>query len=221
MSGITLLLCIENKIYCEGLKQALSERPDIRRVRACSVAELSLFPNGEREVVLIDVRSLRDASDQVRTAATRSNGRPVVALGLDVDERSMVEAFESGAAACITSDQSIEDLVQSVQAVSGGELVCSPKVGRLMQERLSALSAAAREAERLERLSQREHHVLSLLKDHKSNKQIARELGLEVSTIKNHVHSILVKLNVQSRSEAAAFLPPASWAHGPGTRTSA
>lgn len=210
MSTVTLILCIENRIFCEGLKNALAGRQCVKRVRICALDQLPALPKGERDVVLIDIRSQAAASALVRTASEVGGGRPVVALGLDVDDTAMVDAFEAGAVACITSDRSIEDLLDSVKAVADGELVCDPKIVRLMQERLCALSCAKRESERLDRLSPREHHVLTLLSDRMSNKQIARTLGLEVSTIKNHVHNILVKLEVRTRSEAAALGTPAT-----------
>jgi DNA-binding NarL/FixJ family response regulator len=205
MTKMTLLICIEARIYCEGLKKVLSEHPEIRRARICNIDQLSSIPKGDRDVVLVDIRLQDDAMGSVRAAFDASCGRPIVALGLDVNDDAMLEAFEAGAAACITSDQSIDELIAFLRAVSEGELVCPPKIGRMMQERLISLSADKLEIERLARLSQRENHILSLVTDRMSNKQIARFLGLELSTIKNHVHNILVKLDVQNRTEAAAL----------------
>lgn len=58
---------------------------------------------------------------------------------------------------------------------------------------------------RLDKLSLRERHILKLVGEDLSNKEIARQLGREVSTIKNHVHSIIVKLSVRNRNEATAM----------------
>lgn len=75
-----------------------------------------------------------------------------------------------------------------------------------MQERLADLAAIRVQMTGLEKLSQREHHILGLVEQRMSNKQIARTLGLEVSTIKNYIHNIIVKLCVKNRGEAAAKL---------------
>ena len=140
------------------------------------------------------------------SAFREAQGRPVIALGLDGSDAEVLASVEAGAAAYVTSNDSIDDLIVVIQAAVNGELVCPPRIGRLLQERLVCLSDARLRADRLNRLSQREQHVLSLLDDRMSNKQIARRLGLEVSTIKNHVHNIIVKLVVKNRVEAAELM---------------
>ena len=87
-----------------------------------------------------------------------------------------------------------------------GEFHCAPRMARLMQLRLADLALGRHwRADALQKLSQREHHILEFLQMRMSNKQIARKLGLGLSTVKNHVHSIIVKLGVNSRTEAAAI----------------
>ncbi len=160
------------------------------------------------DTVLVDVLADRpgDAAASVRTTFAAARGKPVIALGLDRDEQALLASVEAGAAACVTVDQSIDDLVTTVKAALRGDLVCPPRISRLLQEHLLQISDREREVHRLTKLSSREYQILSLLKDSLSNKLIARRLGLEVPTIKNHVHNIIVKLNVQSRTEAAAML---------------
>ena len=131
--------------------------------------------------------------------------QPLVALGLDGNETEILTSFEAGASAYVTKEQSIEDLVRVSLAAADGEFLCPPRITRLMQERLSELSGRHKRNASLERLSRRECVILGLLGRHLSNKQIARELGLELSTIKNHVHNIIVKLKVSNRTEAASF----------------
>ncbi len=208
MTQFSLILCIQNRIYREGLHKALADNPDIRSIRVCDgPGRMGSGMSDGAEAILVDVRSGGDdAASGVRAAFAAASGRPVVALGLDQDDGALLASVEAGAAACVTSDQSLDDLVSITRAALRGELVCPPRIGRLLQERLLRLSRPEREAHRLTHLSSREHHILSLLTDCLSNKQIARTLGLEVSTIKNHVHNIIVKLNVRNRTEAAAML---------------
>ncbi|WFU18408.1 response regulator transcription factor [Bradyrhizobium sp. CB3481] len=113
-----------------------------------------------------------------------------------------------GASAYVTKEESIEDLVRVSLAAADGQFLCLPRISRLMQERLSELAASRERSAGLERLSRREHINLRLLGHNLSNKQIARELGLEVSTIKDHVHNIIVKLSVKNRMQAATFSRP-------------
>lgn len=215
MDRFSVLLCIEVRIYREGLQKALANLPEISAIRVCDgPGRIDVGAFEGVDSVLVDVRAGQngDAAAGVRAAFAAARGRPVVALGLDGDDDALLASVEAGAAACVTADQSIDDLVAIIRAALRGELVCPPRIGRLLQEHLMLLSRPEREADRLTQLSSREHHILSLLTDCLSNKQIARRLGLEVSTIKNHVHNIIVKLNVRNRTEAAAMLRDAD--HG-------
>ncbi|MCZ0962500.1 LuxR C-terminal-related transcriptional regulator [Paracoccus benzoatiresistens] len=209
MDRFSLLLCVAHRIYREGLQKALADRPEISAVLACDgPGHIDGLALEGVDSVLVDVRADQsgDSAASVRTTFAAARGKPVVALGLDWDENALLASVEAGAAACVTVDQSIDDLVAIVQAALRGDLVCPPRISRLLQEHLLQISYREREVHRLNKLSSREYQILSLLKDSLSNKLIARQLGLEVPTIKNHVHNIIVKLNVQSRTEAAAML---------------
>ncbi|MBJ3764455.1 response regulator transcription factor [Maribius pontilimi] len=203
-----IVLCIRNRLYREGLSRLLSDRPEFNRVSACCrLAELPAFVIAETpQAILIDVGPDRrgDGPSQIRTAFRSAQGRPLIVLGVASGDAEVLASVEAGAAACVSADDSIASLVGVIQSASRGELVCPPRISRMIQTRLMDLSESQAGPERLSRLSQREQQVLSLLQDRMSNKQIARNLGLEVSTIKNHVHNIIVKLAVSSRAEAAA-----------------
>ncbi len=94
------------------------------------------------------------------------------------------------------------------------EVRCSPKITAWL---LKELRRRPEKSQFDERLTAREIQTLRLISQGRSNKEIARELGISVSTVKNHVHSVLEKLRVQSRSQAAArirsrdFYLEASW----------
>ena len=170
-----------------------------------------LLGSSRSEVVLVDISRGADGMTDavaVKQAFTEADGRPVIALGLDDSDEDVLASVEAGAAAFVTKDDSIEDLVEIIHAAAKGEFRCPPRIARRMQERLVELSAGQNRAILLDRLTQREQHVLGMLTDRMSNKQIARQLGLAVSTIKNHVHNIIVKLSVKNRGQAAAIIRP-------------
>ncbi|MEH2546694.1 two-component system nitrate/nitrite response regulator NarL [Bradyrhizobium sp. AZCC 2262] len=206
-----VILYCSNRIYREGLSQILSIRQAFDGVYACNdQASLQARVASGRPpvVILVDISSAaNDAAkaDCITTARRVSGGRPVVALGLDGADTEILASFEAGASAYVTKEESIEDLVRVSLAAADGQFLCPPRISRLMQERLSELAASRERNAGLDRLSRREHIILGFLGDNLSNKQIARELGLEVSTIKNHVHNIIVKLSVKNRVQAASF----------------
>ena len=206
-----VLLCIENRIYREGLRSLLEDHASVSSVNLCAEPrQLSALLESPRcDLILIDVslsRAVTDPVELIAMASRNARGVPLVALGLSESDDEVLAFIEAGAAAFVTKDGSIEDLMTTIDAASRGELHCPPRLVRLMQERLTDLAAGRARSSGLDKLSQREHHILGLLKERMSNKQIARTLGLEVSTIKNHVHNIIVKLSVKNRGEAAALL---------------
>jgi len=96
-----------------------------------------------------------------------------------------------------------------VSAAVRGELPCSPRIAGGLLRRVTALAAERWSREEPYRLTAREAEIAQLIERGLSNKEIARTLCIEVSTAKNHVHSILEKLHVHRRVEAAALLRPA------------
>lgn len=206
-----LLLCVESRIYRDGLTALLTAACEIGRVTACAgVAQIeALLRAGPCDLILIDVAMAAGGGEPAATvtAAYRAaSGRPVIALGLEESEEEVMSLIEAGAAAFVTKNESIDDLARVIAAAARGELLCPPRVARLMQERLALLTVRQRRSIDLDKLSGREQHILDLVEQRMSNKQIARTLGLEVSTIKNHMHNIIVKLCVKNRGEAAAML---------------
>lgn len=205
---LNVLLCIESCLYREGLRTLLGRSEDIGRVEVCSAPSEIDTSVPPADLVLIDVAlsSTAGAARRAVTAALRAARAPVIALGLAETDEEALALVEAGASAFITKDNSIGDLVETMKAVARGETCCAPSVVRLMQQRLVKLAAGREHSHALSKLSHREHHILGLVEQRLSNKQIARALGLEVSTIKNHVHNIIVKLSVKNRVEAAQAL---------------
>ena len=206
-----LLLCIESRIYRDGLTALLTSTGGMGRVAACAGASQieALLRAEPCDMVLVDVAMTAGGGDPAGTvtAAYRAaGGRPVIALGLEESDDEVLSFIEAGAAAFVAKNESIDDLVRVIAAAARGELLCPPRVARLMQERLALLNVRQGRSADLGKLSGREQHILDLVEQRMSNKQIARTLGLEVSTIKNHMHNIIVKLSVKNRREAAAML---------------
>jgi DNA-binding NarL/FixJ family response regulator len=130
----------------------------------------------------------------------------VIVVGVsEDDETRIVECAEAGAASYHTREDSIEDLLILVAKVNAGEPVCSPRVSATLIRRLSALASQRPAAPGELALTTRETEILRMLKLGLSNREIADELYIAVHTVKNHVHSLLTKLGVNSRAQAAAL----------------
>src|SRR5262249_53779881 len=123
----------------------------------------------------------------------------------DLDAR--LTLAESGVTGYISRDGSLDDLIDVVAAACRGELVCSPRLAGGLARRPARVAAADGEfGGRGALRTFRERDLIRLVDEGKSNKEIARDLNIELATVKNHIHRILSKLGVRRRGEAAALV---------------
>jgi DNA-binding NarL/FixJ family response regulator len=205
-SDVTRVLFVaEIRLYREGLADMLRAEPGIDVVATASGADEAVRALRELapDVVLIDM-AIPDNAWLVRALVAAVPGTRVVALAVPEVEREVLACAEAGVAGYVTRDGSIEDVVAAVESAARGELLCSPRMAATLFQRVATL-ALERSPQSIEsRLTTRELEILDLIDQGLSNKEIARRLTIELSTVKNHVHNILEKLNVSRRSEAAA-----------------
>lgn len=151
-------------------------------------------------VAVIDAR-MDGAVDLVRTLSAAEEGHGVVAIG-DTSVARALELLSAGALAYLDGEATVAELEQALAAAARGEGSVPP---RLAAELLQRTLMESRWAASGQSLTRREAEVARLLRAGQSNKQIARRLQIEVSTVKNHVHSILVKLGLHGRGDIARW----------------
>jgi DNA-binding NarL/FixJ family response regulator len=127
-------------------------------------------------------------------------------IAVSQSEDEIVACAEAGAAGFLPRDGGLEELEATVAGAIRGETVCSPQVSAVLLRRLTTLASGRAPTEDTAHLTPREREVLMLIERGMTNKQIATNLGIEVRTVKNHVHNLLEKLRVRRRGEAAARL---------------
>lgn len=136
----------------------------------------------------------------------------VIVYGLSEDhERDILACAESGAAGLHLRSESFEHLLDLMQDVSDGRARCSSAVSAILLGRIY-IEAAGYQDPGTGSLTVRESEILALLEEGLTNKQIAVRLSVTVHTVKNHVHSLLGKLGVQSRAEATRLSRAARYA---------
>jgi two-component system nitrate/nitrite response regulator NarL len=178
------------RVHRESLSDVLNGAANLRVVGAAATVAEAL-------------PRLRDLDPDV--AVLDAPDEPEVRLlAIGVQEDQALDWMEAGVFGCVVPEASLEDLAAAVARVARGETVTSSEVQGRILSRIRSLAADALDAPAEGRLTRRETEVLGLIADGLSNKAIARRLSIQEQTVKNHVHSILLKLGVHGRAEAAA-----------------
>ena len=197
--AIRVLITDDHGVVRQGLRMFLSLDPDIQVVGEAQDGReaLAMARELKPDVVLMDLlMPVMDGLESTKAIRTELPEVEVLALTSVLEGASVTGAIRSGAIGYLLKDTDAEGLHQAIRGAAEGGVHLSPEAAaHLMRE--------VRAPENPEALSDRETEVLRLLARGKANKQIASELYIEEHTVKAHVSSILMKLGVQSRTQAA------------------
>jgi DNA-binding NarL/FixJ family response regulator len=219
---IRVALVDDQAIVRVGLARILSPSDGFEVVAECGDGRQALeeLPALRPDVILMDIRMPRldgiAATERLRDMA---DPVPVLVLTTFGEDEVLWAAIEAGAAGFVLKDSSAEELIAAVRAVAGGGAWFDAAVAPRVLDRYRRLVApAARDAARLDLLTDREHAVLRLMARGATNAEIAARLSVAQATVKTHVGSIFAKLDVRDRAAAIVF----AYDHGvvsPGATT--
>jgi two-component system, NarL family, nitrate/nitrite response regulator NarL len=205
--GVSVLVASDVRLYREGLEHMLRGVAGIRVIGgAISAAEtLERVQDAHPAAVLLDM-AMEGALDVARQIARQTRiATKVVALGMPEFETDVLSCASVGIAGYLTRSASMNDALDAIHAATRGELRCSPRVAGFLFRHIASLAkerANPAPGPAAPSLTMRESQILDLLRQGMTNKMISRTLGIELPTVKNHVHSILAKLGVHRRAEA-------------------
>lgn len=209
----TVLLYERDRVNCELLADRLSDWSYLEVVGTSVTPETILELVDSREPDLVVAHGGVPHNGALRLAQqlrARQERPDLVVFGIADDSSVTLEYLESGATACLPDAASLDDLDRTLRAVLARRAPLDPEVAYRAVHRLAQLAEICQrnglDVSRLQRLTSREQEVLKLLGEKLSNREIADRLYVELSTVKSHVHSILEKLEVASRDEAARYL---------------
>lgn len=195
------------RVHRESLAAALDAADEVRLLgEAATVKEAlpQLRDRARPAVAVVDARLPGDVDLPVPSEVAGET--KLVAVG--VPESEAVEWIAAGVSGFVPPEASLKDVVGVLEEAAEGQLAMPPQVTAHLADRVRRLAAGSPMHE--ERLTAREAQVLELLADGLSNKEIGQRLSIQEQTVKNHVHSVLVKLGVSRRTEAAARTRPAT-----------
>jgi DNA-binding NarL/FixJ family response regulator len=192
------------RLYSDGLAAVLGRVSELDVVATVATAAEALAAVRRRpcDIVLIDV-SLPNGVELVARLPAAAPSTRALAVALREHEDDVMPWAEAGVAGYVPQEASFADLVAAINSVARGESLCSPRIAGALLRRVAALAADASRPAPGSRLTAREAEVVGLIEQGLSNKEIAGRLSITTSTVKNHVHSILEKLAVSRRADAA------------------
>jgi two-component system, NarL family, response regulator DevR len=203
-----LLVVDDHEVVRQGLVALLDRRDEFQVVaEAGTVAEAIEAARRVRpDIVIMDVR-LPDGSgvEACREIRAEFPATRVIILTSYPDEDAVLSAIVAGASGYLLKQIRARDLVSALQAVGRGESLLDPAVTEKVLERVRRIATGAYTDE-LAQLTNQEQKILALVAEGKTNKEIAAEVFLSDKTVKNYVSSILSKLNLERRAQAAAFV---------------
>jgi two-component system, NarL family, nitrate/nitrite response regulator NarL len=207
MLSIRVLVASDIRLYREGLERVLRESPDFTLVGSAGSAAEAMGQTQKlgADVALLDM-AMSGAFSVAKEVARVGGSSKIVALGMSEDETQVLNCAQIGVAGYVTRDGSVEDVVAAIKAAARGEVHCSPKVAGSLFRRIAAMSTERPRRTGNGTLTPREAEILKLVQQGMSNKMISRALSIELATVKNHVHSVLVKLDIHRRAEAISLL---------------
>jgi DNA-binding NarL/FixJ family response regulator len=205
---LRILVVDDHEVVRQGLTALLGRRDEFQVVaEAGSLSEaLAATRRFVPDLVVMDVR-LPDGSgiEACREIRSEYPAIKVVMLTSYPDEEAVLSAIIAGASGYLLKQVRGRDLVAALVAVGRGDSLLDPAVTERVLERVRRVASGG-ERDDLADLTAQERKILMLVADGKTNKEIASEVFLSDKTVKNYVSSILAKLNLQRRAQAAAFV---------------
>jgi two-component system, NarL family, response regulator DevR len=205
---LRLLVVDDHEVVRQGLVAMLDRRERFEVVaEAGTVAEaIAKARRYEPDIVILDVR-LPDGSgvEACREIRAERPATKIVMLTSYPDEEAVLSAIVAGASGYLLKQIRARDLVSALEAVGRGESLLDPAVTEKVLERVRRI-ATGESTDELAQLTSQEQKILLLVAEGKTNKEIAADVFLSDKTVKNYVSSILSKLNLERRAQAAAYM---------------
>lgn len=200
---IQILIAEDSKPFRNGLRALLKATPDMRLVgEAVDGGEaISLAQRFQPNVILMDLNMPgRSGIEATRHILRTSPHMAILVLTMYDDDDSVFAAMRAGARGYLLKGALKSEILRAIRGVAAGEAVFGPAIAQRMMNYFSQMQPRAADA--FPELTGREQEILALLAQHQTNQEIAHQLHISPKTVRNHVSSILAKLQVADRAEA-------------------
>jgi two-component system NarL family response regulator len=194
-SRIKVLIVDDHPVVRAGLTSMLGTQPDLEVIGSSSSGEEAIerVRRSDPDVLLLDLRMAGMNGVDTLHALMRTGAiaRAIILTSFETDE-DIYRAFQAGAQGYLLKDTSLREMVEAIRTVHAGKRYVPSNIASRLAERMMRTDLTVRELE-----------ILKMLAKGPTNKEIARALGISDNTVRNHVNSIIEKLDVSDRTEAA------------------
>jgi NarL family two-component system response regulator LiaR len=201
MTPITVVVVDDHDLLREGVSACLAGFDDLEVIGEAGSGEDAITAVAELspDVVVIDlVMPGIGGAEAIRRLRAADSALGIVALSSFSDGDRIREVIDAGATGYLVKSVDADSLARAVRSAAAGESTFSPEVTRALMQ--------VPEAETVSPLTAREDQIAELIAEGRTNAEIANDLHLSIFTVKNHVSSILMKLAVRTRTEAASVI---------------
>jgi DNA-binding NarL/FixJ family response regulator len=205
--AIRVFIVDDQRLFADAVAGLLSAQEEITLIGSTTKPDEAVEKIRAISVDVVLINAIMNRTEMVTLTNQIKTTRPlvkVIVLGLDHQAGDILRFIEAGAGAYILKDASFGELLQTIKAVHRGHTFCSPRIAASVFARIAELSRQRRQRDMFPevRLTPREMQIYRLLAMGLTNKEIAQQLNISLSTTKNHVHNILEKFRVHYRHEA-------------------
>jgi two-component system, NarL family, nitrate/nitrite response regulator NarL len=201
---IHVVIAADIRIYREGLAEILSRSPHVQVVGEMDSSSLSVeSTRALRPDILVIDAAIETGLRTVRALAGSQPSVAVIVLAPHDSDVEVIEWAEAGVSGYVARDATLGDLLAAIENGARGQATCPPQVVATLLKRVAEVARVTNPRHSAS-LTRRESEIAQLINEGLSNKAIAARLGITLSTVKNHVHNILDKVNATSRGEAVA-----------------
>lgn len=201
---LRVLVVSDVRLFQEGVSSVLAHQDGVSVIGTADMPHARLRTDElQPDVVLFDA-TRPESIECAKDLAARVPNTKIVAFGVAETHTEILALAAAGTAGYVRDDAEAKDVVGLLARVMRDELLCSPQAAASLYHQVALLSHDGNGAASTELLSRRERQIAHLINRGLSNKEIARELGIEATTVKNHVHNLFDKLKVHRRAEAVA-----------------
>jgi len=203
-SKIKIIVADDHSLMRQAIQMWLEKQWDFELVAEASDGEsaIELAKELSPHVVIMDISMPRlnglEATKQITAQCPETS---VLIMSVHIDNERILSALQAGAKGYLTKDATGDEIITAVRGIISGEVVLSPLVSRKIVESLSIITSTDGN-EAIDKISSREYQVLKQVAKGMSNKDIAKELGISLRSVKSNLTSIFLKMRVGTRTEA-------------------